>query len=148
MKTVVGNLWDIEADFRGIPTNGYVTKAGDAVMGRGVALQAKERFHGLEGILGMAISNYGNKVHFFGPRLFSFPVKHHWRMPASVELIRQSVQELKNVAERLPTQTFAIPLVGTGNGRLAPEVVWPLLSELPDNVTVVVLDQNMMVQKS
>lgn len=138
MKTVVGDLWKIKADYLGITTNGYVTKAGDAVMGRGVALQAKQRFPGIERRLGVAIKAGGNRLHLLEPGLFSFPVKHNWWERADLNLIHQSTSELRELANRLPDRTFAIPLPGTGNGRLKPEEVWPLLQELPDNVTVVV----------
>lgn len=66
------------------------------------------------------------------------PWKHGWREPADTALILQSVRELIHLATRRPELVFAIPLPGTGNGGLAPELVWPLLKGLPDNVTVVV----------
>jgi len=44
VKEVDGNLWEIEADWRVITTNGFVKKDGRAVMGRGVARQALQRY--------------------------------------------------------------------------------------------------------
>jgi O-acetyl-ADP-ribose deacetylase (regulator of RNase III) len=144
MKVLVGDIWKVKADYRGVPTNGCVTKAGNAVMGKGVALQAKQKFPGIERRLGAAIAAGGNRLHLLEPGLFSFPVKRNWRERADVDLIRQSVRELGELAERLPERTFAIPLPGTGNGGLEPDQVWPLLAGLPGNVAVVVYDRGML----
>ena len=144
MKVVVGDLWEVEADYKGVTTNGYVTKAGNAVMGRGVALQAKRKFPGIERQLGEAILAGGNRPYLLEPGLFSFPVKCNWWEKADKNLILASVHALAVLATRLSDRDFAIPLPGTGNGRLDPDEVWPLLSELPDNVTVVVWDPSML----
>lgn len=138
MKIILGDLWEVKADYIGITTNGTVTKAGNAVMGRGVALQAKRKFPGIEHQLGQAIKLGGNRIHLLYPYMFSFPVKHNWWETADLNLIHKSVEELKELANLVYDKIFAISLVGTGNGGLKPEVVWPLLKELPDNVFVVV----------
>ena len=139
MKIVVGDLWKVKADFKGIPTNGCVTKTGKAVMGKGVALQAKQKFPGIDLALGMAINSGGNRLHLLVEYdLFSFPTKHDWRNPSDIELIKQSIMELENLAEEMQHRIFAIPLPGTGAGGLEAGDVWPLLEELPDNVIVVV----------
>ncbi len=157
MRAVVGNFWELKAYSKGIPTNGVVKKNGRAVMGRGVALQARERWPDLEGLLGTAIAALGNHVYplgWFGEypdlvSLFSFPVKHHWARPASLELIERSVAELANKLRGQKTAEgseidFMMPLPGTGNGGLEPWMVWPLVERLPDNVTIVVLDVGML----
>ena len=46
MKEVTGNIWDYPADIVCITTNGSTTRNGSAVMGKGIALQAKERYPG------------------------------------------------------------------------------------------------------
>ena len=71
----------------------FAAAAMRAVMGRGVALQAKSRFPGIEHALGKLIREYGNHVGVI-PRLagwppvaaISFPVKHHWRQAARSRL--------------------------------------------------------------
>ena len=45
-----------------IPTNGIVLDSGAAVMGKGLALQAKERWPGIDFILGRSIQQVGNIV--------------------------------------------------------------------------------------
>lgn len=139
MKVVIGDLWTVKADYRGIPTNGMLTKVGYAIMGRGVAYQAKKQYPDIERRLGTAIQTVGNHLYLLEPELFSFPVKHNWWDRADLDLIRRSACELTKLAAEHPDKTFTIPLPGTDNGHLQPGEVWPLLEDLPDNVTVVVL---------
>jgi len=137
MRIVYGDIWTVQADFRGITTNGTVKKNGCVVMGRGVALQARDKYPGIDCELGQRILNEGNHVHMLRGEVFSFPVKRDWWEPASIGLIKQSVGELTILAQWFPKAVFAIPMPGTGNGHLAPEIVWPLLQGLPNNVMIV-----------
>lgn len=84
MNTAAGNIWSyVEKAVLVIPTNGYVTTNGRAVMGRGLALQVKNRFIRAPYQLGRFIHNNGHKVGLFYdaapttpyPKLCSFPVK-------------------------------------------------------------------------
>lgn len=45
MKETFGNIWELAKPYDGIviTTNGYVNKRGEAVMGKGIAYQAKQR---------------------------------------------------------------------------------------------------------
>ncbi|MCZ7671791.1 MAG: hypothetical protein M5U34_34010 [Chloroflexi bacterium] len=53
---VTGNMWiPIVADLFLITTNSTLTRPNKLVMGRGIALQAKERFPGLDTALGRQI---------------------------------------------------------------------------------------------
>ncbi len=143
MNEVNGNLWDSNADIIVITTNGAVRKDGAAIMGRGVALQAKNRYTGIEYILGKLIRENGNHVNFvIGglPKIVSFPVKHHWRERADLKLINQSVLELVLLTNRLNlhlkpsfTYTVALPRPGCGNGRLRWEDVKSIIRPILDN---------------
>lgn len=62
MKAIVGDLWAVEADFRSIPTNGDVNSKGSAIMGTGVALQARKRFPWVVEELGGALFHWGNNL--------------------------------------------------------------------------------------
>ena len=139
MKIVLGDLWQVEAKYCVISTNGTVSYNGNAVMGKGVALQAHNRYSGLRKLLGQLILTQGNIVHLI-PRynLVAFPTKHHFSKRADIDLIQQSVKELTNLAEQHSDCTFAMPVPGIGAGQLSIEQVWPLLRSLPDNVYVVV----------
>lgn len=79
MKEVKGDLFDIECDAICVSTNGFVTKSGKCVMGKGCAKQAAEFFPETPKLLGDRIKKYGNVVnkirHFEGVAILSFPVK-------------------------------------------------------------------------
>lgn len=144
MKLLYGNLWKVKADFRGITTNGFVKNSGAAVMGRGVALQARQKFPGLDFIVGEIIQTKGNHVALIDSLgLFIFPVKHNWYEKADLYLIERSAKELKEIAESLPSQIFVMPVPGIGNGRLELSTVWPILQlcNLPNNIIVVLYNK-------
>lgn len=92
MKVLYGNLWKPSSyvtpedttipcpDAICITTNGWVKKNGAAVMGRGCALQAVEKWPDMPFILGRKLRSDGNSVHELlrtpeGPTIVSFPVK-------------------------------------------------------------------------
>lgn len=62
MLEAYGNIWDLapEYDTVVITTNGYVKKNGEAVLGRGIAKEAKEIFPDLPLKLGKRITEHGN----------------------------------------------------------------------------------------
>lgn len=150
MREVIGNIWEVEGDWLIIPTNGSVKKDGTAVMGRGLALQAKQRFPGIEKSLGKGLSNAGNVLHVIRktekePVLLSFPVKYDWKDEADLDLIRESARELRRYwlgtvigTGNRPAKVL-LPRVGCGNGRRKWGEVKPILEEeLPDDSFVVV----------
>lgn len=154
MREEFGDIWELATRPNSvvcITTNGYVNARGECVMGRGVAKQAKVRYPGLAKLIGSAIRSYGNHVQGFnltisGPRdtwVFTFPTKHVWWRPSSLELIRQSATELVAHANSLRRATFYLPRPGCQNGGLRWADVKPVLEEvmLPDNVVVVTNDK-------
>ncbi len=139
MKEVYGEFWDYPADYRLITTNGAVRKDGAAVMGRGVALQAKQRYPGIEFQLGSRLRQEGNSVHALGvEHLFSFPVKYYWNQKADLLLIAESARQLAAIAEVFSAKIFLLPRPGCGNGGLEWNTVKDVIqSILPDNVHVI-----------
>ena len=89
MKYMTGNLFTVRGfDAKAITTNGFIKSNGEAVMGRGCALQAKRAWPELPRIIGQLNKKYGNKVFRLGSYggynehrnrisydLVSFPVK-------------------------------------------------------------------------
>ena len=149
MKEARGNLWDSGAEAIVITTNGAVKNNGEAVMGRGCALEAKNMWPDFARTLGGVIKAQGNHVHTFstanllgsGRLLITFPVKHHWREKADLELIKRSIEELLlivTIGHGKGCKTIALPRPGCGNGRLDWETeVLPLLEDkLDDRFTV------------
>ena len=96
MKGVVGDAWRLRKHFTylAITTNGFIKKDGRAVMGRGIAKQANEKYPGLDKLLGTKIRELGNRVNLLTASLVSFPVKHNWWEEADIELIKRSCTEL------------------------------------------------------
>lgn len=141
-----GDIWDAFADGNWIviTTNGAVTyirkKNGEAVMGRGVALQAKNRFPELPERLAADLKSKGNHVFYYPDlRLIVFPVKDLWHQMAKLSLIETSCQELVDIMDRqLPgVKEVYLPRPGCGNGRLSWVDVKPVLEKYLDNRFVV-----------
>ncbi|SRR5260221_11850 len=140
MREYRGNLWDTMAGGICITTNGYVKPNGRAVMGRGCALEAKERIPGIDKILGRVIKSQGNHVfpliEYNRYMVYSFPVKHNWWEKADIELIKRSCQELCKFV--YDGRVIVLPRPGCGNGRLKWENVKPVIEPLLTNNVVVV----------
>lgn len=138
MKEVTGDLWTYPADVRVITTNGTVKRNGEAVMGRGCAAEAKQRWPKLPRELGRLIRSDGNHVHVLVTpeslpfRLASFPVKHSWYEKADLDLIERSAEELLDIASNLGN-VFVLPRPGCGNGKLSWGDVRPVLEEMLDD---------------
>lgn len=144
MKEIKGNIWDYhkKGHWIVITTNGTVKANGEAVMGRGVAAQAKARFPKLPYILGDVIREVGNVLHHWGQEgLIFFPVKYNYWEKANISLIEQSVQQLKdffgNTVEDYPTPIYLVR-PGCGNGQLDWKDVKPILEKYLDDRFIVV----------
>lgn len=145
MKEVFGNLWD----FDGIPcilTNGTARPIdGFAIMGAGVALEAKERMPSLPKLLGANLRFLGNHVFLFPPSaqsgyhsVITFPTKHNWQdRKADLALITQSTQELLTIQASMGSPRINLPRPGCGKGKLTWAEVKPIVSVLPDNIYIV-----------
>lgn len=79
MKHVTGSIWQYANDgVIGIPTNGYLSRNGAGVMGRGLALQAKEKYPDIPYNLGRHLQRFGNTVGWillYPIRIIAIPVK-------------------------------------------------------------------------
>ena len=151
MLEATGDLWILA---KGSPlcitTNGDINSRGRAVMGRGIALEAAQRFPELPRELAKLIAMYGNHVHplFWHPIsglvnlyfLISFPVKDDWREAADPKLILRSAIELVKLADRMLLDFLKIylPRPGCSNGHLKWEDVKPIIEPLLDDRFVVV----------
>jgi len=142
MREVVGDIWNFYDNGKQwivIPTNGDWNRKGEAVMGRGLALDAAIRYPDIPRRLALVLmSNHGNHLTQFDDRkMFTFPVKHHWREDANLDLIYRSTNELRARIEYQNLSPVYLPRVGCGNGRLAWKDVKPILAVLDDRFTVV-----------
>ena len=143
MREAVGDLWTFgdHPDARVITTNGVVTSDGRAIMGVGTARQAADRYPGIAQLLGELITTFGNHparlVLIEGTWIVSFPVKHHWRDPASPALIAASARELVELADQYNWQQIVLPRPGCGAGQLSWPVVQPIIEPIFDDRFVV-----------
>ena len=106
-------------------------------MGRGVALQAKQRFPRLPYELGRLIWQSGSRVFAFPKyRLYSLPVKYHWREKADLDLIVFGCQRLAAIVP-LGRKVYLVR-PGCGAGGLAWDIVRAAIAPILDDRFVVV----------
>ena len=162
MKQVKGDIFNQVADAICIPTNGYVTKAGKAVMGAGIAKIAKEKFKDIDSALGKHLNKKGNipTIIYETPKykIVSFPVKPEfvknngenviskakdrfklgdivpgWAAKATYDLINESLCHLVKLTDDNKWEKVIIPFVGCGNGELDRKTVSSMLNILLDD---------------
>jgi hypothetical protein len=139
MVEISGDIWDyMGRAIIAVTTNGLVTRKGSAVLGRGCARQAQQRFPDLPLHLGRLLLEHGNHVLPLGNGLVSFPVEESpWSVP-DLLLIRRSAGELLELANREGWSRIVVPRPGCGGGGLDWKEVRPLLAEFFDNRFLVI----------
>lgn len=138
-----------------VTTNGCIRKDGDAVMGRGIALYANQRFYDqnrpgvrlatrLAGYLG----KYGNRAFYMGKltdsltgrtmSVITFPTKHDWKDASDIELIRTSAEQLVAICDKFNIRYCYLTCPGCANGRLDWETqVRPVIEPILDDRFVI-----------
>ena len=139
------DLWDKEFDgnWRCITTNTTTNLRDEAIMGRGCAKEASEKYPWLRKEYGKKIKTRGDVVVFFNKdKLIMFPVKKSPYEIASIEMIKRSCSML-NVwfIDEFITEKIIIPRPGCGAGMLDWNEVKPIIEEftnyIGDNLIVV-----------
>lgn len=156
MQETQGDLWTTvkNPDAICITTNAIVNDKGLAVMGRGVALEAAERFPWLRRELAHNLRRFGNQVYAFnvrefteqelwvGPGTFEYlatlPVKTDWRLPAEFPLIEKSIRQLVFLTNALGWERVVLSRPGCGNGGLLWRDVRPIIEKHLDDRFIVV----------
>jgi len=127
MIELTGDLMSVHAQggLVVIPTNPIINARGELVMGRGLALAFKRKLPALPTIAAIQVQQAGptTVIVDWTFRVILFPVKHHWREPASLALITSSAGQLGPK----PLGPVFLPRVGCGNGRLDWATVRPIL---------------------
>jgi len=149
MRVEKGNLFSAATFMRAkkgggivITTNGQVRRDGRAVMGRGVALQAAQKWSTLPALLGDILPLEGNHSNLFfldELNVITLPTKEHWKDPSPLWLIERSLGELIDITayHELTGEVF-LPPIGCGNGgRNFKTEIKPLLNKYLDNRYVV-----------
>lgn len=122
MIEVEGSLWEYPANVRAITTNGTV-RNGKAVMGVGCALEAKERFPGIDVILGGLLRTHGNRCFRIvqgtpSVTILTFPVKRDVNEKADLQLIADSCMQAHEMASKFGWEVVLVPRPGCGAGGL------------------------------
>jgi hypothetical protein len=144
MKVIKNNIWKYHnPGYVVITTNGNINKNGECIMGKGIALEAKQRYPNLPYLLGQNIQVLGNHVFWYlDAHIITFPTKHNWRDKSSLELIEQSAKELLNTyVKALQTGVspdIYMPKPGCGNGGLTWEEVEPVIEPYIGNIVTIV----------
>jgi len=139
MIEITGDIWEIESDWICIPTNAEYKMDGKAVMGAGLARQAREKIPNCDSILGHWLRKHGNHVvpigvHHVTQRrqvVLAFPTKMAWRDPSPLGLIQQSCNELRvlwqAVLQSKGIRTkVSLPRIGCGLGGASWEEIKPI----------------------
>lgn len=134
-----------------ITTNLQTRKDGSAVMGAGIALAANKKWR-LDQALGELIraGNTGVAEIFAVRRgtapalsIVAFPTKIDWRNRSSMVLIQRGMDQLKELAAKNNWQHVWLPSLGTNNGGLRREDVWPSMAKtLDDRFTLVLRERD------
>lgn len=168
MKEAFGNIWQHQDEYDAvvITTNGFVKKNGEAVMGRGIALEAVEAYPEFPARLGSILKQYGNIVWLFNfdqwsssreadyeDLIFTFPVKPEygpngemgWKVKADLKLIIRSAKQLVKFVDEFSMKKILMPRPGCGNGGLKWEDVKPVIEPyLDDRFTVMTNDPRIL----
>lgn len=122
-------------------------------MGRGCALEAKQKSLGLDRALGHLIKISGENRPYFlltpgdvlddgtPCTLLTFPVKHQWFEKADLDLIKQSANQIVvmvNDVYKDQKIRVACPRPGCGNGNLDWKDVKPILEPIFDDRFIIV----------
>lgn len=133
MLEKIGNLFAEarQSDWICITTDSSIRQDGHAVMGRGIALEAKIKFPQLPIELGKLIKREGNQVYLFPSMgIITFPTKEDFYMKSSINLIENSCKALVNLVEGFPLRgNILIPRPGCGYGKLKWQQVRPILEK-------------------
>lgn len=154
MKKILGDLWTTPAQVKVVPTNGDVSIEMSAkppiyraVMGAGVAKQARDKWPVLTMQLGSRLNAHGNQVYLFklpekvrlafnAPYLMTMPTKEHWAYDGSLPLIAKSAEQMSFLADALGLTEILLPAVGTGHAKLNRATVLSILqARLDDRFT-------------
>lgn len=148
MKINKGNLWESNADVILVTANSYLKNDGSLAMGKGAALEMKNRFPKLPHVFGEFIKNKCGHLGFYGVCIspennFSgvLQTKYHYKDESTIDLIEKSLMELTEhmdlFAENVGyMQNVAVNYPGIGFGKLSMDEVEPTLYKVCENYPI------------
>ena len=118
------------------------------VMGKGIALQFKEKYPEMfkyyQNICENKEFDTGNLILWKKSEkwLLLFPTKKHWRSPSKIEYIEAGLKKFVKYYDKFGIESIAFPKLGCGNGGLDWEIIKPMmegyLKQLPIHVYIYV----------
>ena len=137
-----GNIWDVykDSDLFVITTNSFIKSNGNLTMGKGIALEARLYIPNLEQILGNLIKKKCGHLGEYGivqhEKIIALQTKIHFKDGSSLELIKNSVDELKKIIKPEQIINMVYPRIGYG-GLSEEDVYWGCgLNTLSDNIVI------------
>ena len=127
-----GNLFDSGAECLVCTTNVV------GVMGKGIALQFKQRYPEYfqlykkacaEGGMAVGLPIFTKNKATKDQLICSLPTKLHWQNPSQVEWIEKGLRHLANSSTAMKLKIVALTIPGTGNGGLQQSTVIPLMEK-------------------
>ena len=106
------------------------------VMGKGIALEFKQKYHDMykdyvqmckNGNVKPGVPYYYSDL--YGASIINFPTKDHWRSPSKLSYIINGLNWFRDNYKELGITSVAFPPLGCGNGGLSWAVVGPLMYE-------------------
>jgi len=169
MREITGDIWTfwLQGHPICITTNGHVKRNGEAVMGRGIALQAATRIPELPRIVGAENESAWDRVQRIAPMMYMFPVKRDrgvcapdssnvvvhkrrnfvpglavpgWALLAETSIIADSLRQLDYLYKRVFSDRhleMVLPRPGCGAGGLDWGQVRPLCEGYGDWLLVI-----------
>lgn len=134
MKTINGNIWDFYNDHNWlvIPTNTITNFRHHAIMGKGMALDAKKRFKDIDVLYGKYLESTihsSNPFFYDDVHLILFPTKYDWLDDSVLDLIKKNCYYMvdrvieKNLNRPGTIQNVYLPALGCGCGGLKWEYI-------------------------
>ena len=120
MREMQIDIWTAPSHvWRCVTTNKCVKSNGEAVMGRGIAKQVRDRYPGFAKKLGHILTLYdGNVILFPEIQWIAFPTKRDWRENSNLDLIEASARELSAYINANQIPEVWLPRPGCSNGGL------------------------------
>lgn len=151
IRFIQGNLLDAPCD---VLVNAVNTVG---VMGKGIALQFKQRFPENYRLYAQACE--AGQVHagqifvtetgdLLGARwIVNFPTKQHWKAPSQLAWVRNGLYDLRRFLIEHQVTSVAVPALGAGLGGLSWPVVRDLIEQELGNLDTEVLVFEPLAQK-
>lgn len=147
-----GDIWKLAGEYDYVVVTTNIGWKGNrytpiGVMGRGIALQAAQRYPRFQEYWGVHCERHRefSEVAFWTTmRLVAFPTKPFnpqapnmsWQNPSTMELCQKSMNELLELIPRLKPGRILLPPIGCGNGGLhrqtvETQIIFPAMEKEP-----------------